>query len=90
MTTSPQEPLEPPAQGYVLRGGPLDGTVVSALRPALVHIEHYDGGAEVYRPSGVAAGEQAGLTLERYDFEAVPGGGPARPHAHARLLDHPK
>lgn len=67
MTTSPQEPTGEPAKGYVLRGGPLDGAVARQQRPAFVHIEHYNGDGDEYRPSGHPDAELP--DLERYDYE---------------------
>ena len=69
MTTSPQDRTAQPSKGYVLRGGPLDGTVVREKRPAFLHIEHYNGDGDVYRPSGHLDTEHP--DLERYDFSAV-------------------
>jgi hypothetical protein len=69
MTTSPQEPTAKPREGYVLRGGPLNGAVVRGRRPAFVHIEHYNGDGDTYAPSGHADAEQP--DLERYDFEEM-------------------
>jgi hypothetical protein len=69
MTTSPQEPTSAPAKGYVLRGGPLDGAVAHGNRPAFVHIEHYNGDGDVYRPSGHP--DDGHPNLERYDFEEL-------------------
>jgi hypothetical protein len=69
MTTTPQEPAAEPSEGFVLRGGPLDGTVVHEQRPAFVHIERYDGSGDVYRSSGHLDEEHQ--DLERYDFEEI-------------------
>ncbi|MBR7833417.1 hypothetical protein KDL01_09080 [Actinospica durhamensis] len=70
MTTSPQEPpTAESAKGYVLRGGPLDGAAARERRPAFVHLEHYNGDGDVYRPSGHPDGERP--ELERYDFEEM-------------------
>jgi hypothetical protein len=66
MTTSPQEPTSSPAKGYVLRGGPLDGAVAHARRPAFVHIEHHNGDGDTYAPSGHPDAERP--DLERYDY----------------------
>jgi hypothetical protein len=80
MTTSPQEPTIEPPKGYVLRGGPLDGAVAHAQRPAFVHIEHHNGDGDVYRPSGHPDTEHGGL--ERYDFEEM-ATERRRKHSHA-------
>jgi hypothetical protein len=69
MTTSPQESSTEPAKGYVLRGGPLDGAVAHEQRPAFLHIEHYNGDGDVYRPSGHP--DAGHPDLERYDFEPI-------------------
>jgi hypothetical protein len=78
MTTSPQEPTAPHPEGYILRGGPLDGAVAHARRPAFLHLEHYNGDGDTYSPSGHPDSEYP--ELERYDFGPMASERRQRPH----------
>lgn len=56
--------------GYVLRGGPFDGTAVYGRLPNFVRAQYEDDGtADVYKPTGEPDGSNS--SLQRYQLEPI-------------------